>query len=44
VLFAKAKREAGQPVFTQIEKLIFIVVVIGALFAAFGLYQGFLTF
>ena len=43
VLFAKAKREAGQPVFTHIERVIFIVVVIGALFAAFGLYKGFLT-
>jgi arginine:ornithine antiporter / lysine permease len=43
LLFARAKREAGQPVFTNVEKLIFIAVVIGALFAAFGLYQGFLT-
>ncbi|WP_245005128.1 arginine-ornithine antiporter [Paraburkholderia sacchari] len=43
VLFAKAKREAGQPIFTQIEKLIFAVVVVGAGAAAFGLYQGYLT-
>ncbi|CAB3804708.1 Arginine/ornithine antiporter [Paraburkholderia caffeinitolerans] len=43
VLFAKAKREAGQPVFTQIEKLIFAVVLVGAGAAAFGLYQGYLT-
>ncbi|WP_321939896.1 arginine-ornithine antiporter [Paraburkholderia sp. J8-2] len=43
LLFARAKREAGQPVFTNLEKLVFIAVVIGALFAASGLYQGFLT-
>ncbi|AUA34303.1 arginine-ornithine antiporter [Pseudomonas sp. SGAir0191] len=43
ILFAKAKREVGQPVFTPVEKLIFAAVVIGALVAAFGLYDGFLT-
>ncbi|MBK5003445.1 arginine-ornithine antiporter [Pseudomonas sp. S32] len=43
ILFAKAKRELGQPVFTRVEKLIFTAVVIGALVAAFGLYRGFLT-
>lgn len=43
LLFAKAKREAGQPVFTLIEKLIFAAVLIGALVAAFGLYKGYLT-
>ncbi|WP_043285436.1 arginine-ornithine antiporter [Paraburkholderia oxyphila] len=43
LLFAKAKREAGQRVFTKIEKSIFFAVVIGAAIAAFGLYQGFLT-
>jgi len=43
ILFAKAKREIGQPVFTNVEKLIFAAVVIGALVAAFGLYDGFLT-
>ena len=43
ILFAKAKRELGKPVFTNVEKLIFAVVVIGALFAAYGLYDGFLT-
>ena len=43
ILFAKAKREVGQPVFTNVEKLIFAAVVIGALVAAFGLYDGFLT-
>ena len=43
VLFAKAKREVGQPIFTNVEKLIFAAVVIGALVAAYGLYDGFLT-
>ncbi|SOE86937.1 arginine:ornithine antiporter, APA family [Burkholderia sp. YR290] len=43
LLFAKAKREAGQPVFTLMEKLVFAAVVIGALVAAFGLYKGILT-
>ncbi|MGY4523948.1 arginine-ornithine antiporter [Pseudomonas sp. UBA4617] len=43
ILFAKAKHEVGQPVFTTVEKLIFAAVVIGALVAAFGLYDGFLT-
>ena len=43
ILFAKAKRELGQPVFTSVEKLIFAAVVIGALVAAYGLYDGFLT-
>ncbi|XBG30911.1 arginine-ornithine antiporter [Pseudomonas sp. 13.2] len=43
ILFAKAKREVGKPVFTNVEKLIFAAVVIGALVAAYGLYDGFLT-
>ena len=43
ILFAKAKRELGQPVFTPMEKLIFAGVVIGALLAAYGLYDGFLS-
>jgi arginine:ornithine antiporter/lysine permease len=43
ILFAKAKREVGQPIFTNVEKLIFAAVVVGALVAAFGLYDGFLT-
>lgn len=43
LFFAKAKRELGQPVFTPIEKLIFAAVVIGALIAAYGLYDGFLS-
>jgi arginine:ornithine antiporter/lysine permease len=42
ILFAKAKREMGQPVFTSIEKVIFVVVMIGALIAGYGLYSGFL--
>ncbi|MFP3517239.1 arginine-ornithine antiporter [Pseudomonas sp. SIMBA_077] len=43
ILFAKAKRESGQQVFTAIEKVIFAAVVVGALVAAYGLYDGFLT-
>ncbi|QVM90465.1 arginine-ornithine antiporter [Pseudomonas entomophila] len=43
ILFAKAKREVGQPIFTNVEKLIFAAVVAGALVAAYGLYDGFLT-
>jgi len=43
ILFAKAKREVDKPVFTNVEKLIFVVVVVGALVAAYGLYAGFLT-
>ena len=43
ILFAKAKREVGKPVFTNLEKLIFIGVLIGAGIAAYGLYAGFLS-
>jgi len=43
ILFAKAKRELGQAVFTNIEKVIFIGVLIGAGIAAYGLYAGFLS-
>ena len=43
ILFAKAKLELKQPIFTNVEKLIFAAVVIGALVAAYGLYDGFLT-
>ncbi|WP_212630662.1 arginine-ornithine antiporter [Pseudomonas sp. KB-10] len=43
ILFAKAKRELGHPIFTGVEKLIFVVVLIGAAIAAFGLYDGFLS-
>ncbi|MFJ2488712.1 arginine-ornithine antiporter [Pseudomonas sp. NPDC087639] len=42
-LFAKAKLELKQAVFTNVEKLIFAAVVVGALVAAYGLYDGFLT-
>ncbi len=43
IIFAKANLEVGQPVFTSIEKVIFAAVAIGALVAAYGLYDGFLT-
>ncbi|MDP9937948.1 arginine-ornithine antiporter [Ectopseudomonas alcaliphila] len=43
ILFAKAKRELGQPIFTGLEKLIFVAVLIGAGIAAYGLYDGFLS-
>jgi len=43
VLFAKAKLELKQAVFTRVEKLLFAAVVVGALVAAYGLYDGFLT-
>ncbi|WP_207838506.1 amino acid permease, partial [Pseudomonas sp. 43(2021)] len=43
ILFAKAKREQGQPVFTTVEKGIFACVVIGAGLAAYGLYSGVLS-
>lgn len=43
ILFAKAKREQGKPLFTLPEKLIFTAVIIGALLAAYGLYSGLLA-
>ncbi|MGW8462613.1 arginine-ornithine antiporter [Pseudomonas sp. CLCA07] len=43
ILFAKAKRELNKPVFTNVEKLIFAAVIVGAVVAAYGLYDGFLT-
>jgi arginine:ornithine antiporter/lysine permease len=43
ILFAKAKLELKKPVFTNVEKLIFALVIVGALVAAYGLYDGFLT-
>jgi len=43
ILFALAKREQGQPLFTPIEKAIFALVVIGAGVASYGLYSGLLT-
>ncbi|WP_233872886.1 arginine-ornithine antiporter [Paraburkholderia adhaesiva] len=43
ILFAKARREAGQPVFTHIERAVFAGVLIAAVSAGFGLYRGVLT-
>ncbi|MET1067555.1 MAG: arginine-ornithine antiporter [Pseudomonas prosekii] len=43
ILFAKAKREQGQPLFTHIEKGIFTCVISGAGLAAYGLYSGMLS-
>lgn len=43
LFFAKAKLEQGQTVFKPLEKMIFVVVVIGALLAGYGMYEGFLT-
>jgi arginine:ornithine antiporter/lysine permease len=40
VLFALAKREQGQPLFTHVEKGIFACVMAGAGLAAYGLYSG----
>ena len=43
ILFALAKREQGQPLFTHMEKGIFSCVVAGAGVAAYGLYSGVLS-
>ena len=43
ILFALAKREQGQPLFTHMEKGIFSCVVAGAGLAAFALYSGVLS-
>jgi arginine:ornithine antiporter/lysine permease len=43
ILFAKAKREQGEPLFTPVEKGIFACVVSGAGLAAYGLYSGLLS-
>lgn len=43
ILFAKAKHEQQQPVFTAAERLVFVLVLIGAGVAGWGLYAGFLT-
>jgi arginine:ornithine antiporter / lysine permease len=43
ILFAKAKREQGEPLFTHVEKGIFACVVSGAGLAAYGLYSGLLS-
>jgi arginine:ornithine antiporter/lysine permease len=42
ILFAKAKREQGLPVFKGVEPLVFGVVLVGALAAGYGLYAGLL--
>ncbi|MDE1165128.1 MAG: arginine-ornithine antiporter [Pseudomonas sp.] len=43
ILYAKAKREQGQPLFTRWEKLIFAAVLVGAGLAAYGLFSGVLS-
>ncbi len=43
ILFAKAKREQGMPLFTRVEKGIFTCVLAGAGLAAYGLYSGLLA-
>ncbi|GAC1033164.1 arginine-ornithine antiporter [Pseudomonas sp. No.21] len=43
LLFAKAKHEQGEPLFTSIERGIFACVILGAGVAAYGLYSGLLT-
>jgi arginine:ornithine antiporter/lysine permease len=40
LLFAKAKHEQGEPLFTHVEKGIFACVIIAAALAAYGLYSG----
>jgi arginine:ornithine antiporter/lysine permease len=40
ILFAKARREQGKPLFTPVEKGIFTCVICGAGLAAYGLYSG----
>ncbi|NWD73074.1 arginine-ornithine antiporter [Pseudomonas gingeri] len=43
ILFAMAKREQGEPLFTPLEKGIFACVLVGAGLAAYGLYAGLLS-
>lgn len=43
ILFAKARWEAGQPVFTHLEKVVFAAVLIAAISAGYSLYRGLLT-
>jgi arginine:ornithine antiporter/lysine permease len=43
ILFALAKREQDQPLFTHVEKGIFSCVIAGAGLAAYGLYSGVLS-
>ena len=43
ILFARAKHEQGQTLFTTWEKLIFAAVLAGAALAAYLLYSGLLS-
>lgn len=43
ILFARAKREQGQTLFSHWEKLIFAAVLAGAALAAYALYSGLLS-
>ncbi|MNJ46249.1 Arginine/ornithine antiporter [compost metagenome] len=43
ILFARAKQEQGQGLFTHWEKLIFAAVLVGAGVAAYSLYSGLLS-
>ncbi|MCY1396984.1 Arginine/ornithine antiporter [compost metagenome] len=43
ILFARAKHEQGQALFTHWEKLIFVAVLVGAGVAAYALYSGLLS-
>ncbi|MNJ56468.1 Arginine/ornithine antiporter [compost metagenome] len=43
ILFARAKHEQGQSLFTHWEKVIFAGVLVGAVVAAYSLYSGMLT-
>ena len=43
LLYIKARRENQQPVFTNLEKVYLAVAVVGAVWAAIGLYTGSLT-
>lgn len=43
ILFAQAKREQGQALFSAWEKLIFAAVLVGAGLAAYALYSGLLS-
>jgi arginine:ornithine antiporter/lysine permease len=43
IFFAKARREQQLAVFTTVEKLIFVCVMIAAVVGAYGLYAGFLS-
>ena len=43
ILFARAKREQQQTLFTPWEKLIFAAVLVGAALAAYALYSGLLS-